>query len=612
MLPSHFGNGYDPAMEFSRQCLILLLLVGVMGCHQERGSEEVPYFYDLIADWDGPEGGVGEPVVTTCLDSTRKGLQLKPGAHFLRDLQQATGGGAQGVELEIEACSVLHDVGTKLELRWTAGLGGESVAKQSLALPAKGTARATLPLPAGGTCLEIRVPKSSQTSVFMQEASIKGTMRPSLMTQKQPSEKAPKPAQILFISVDTLREDAIESLGSGGSGTPRLDALVAESQVWSPHYAAATWTQPSHATLLTGLPTSLHGVEKPGDIIHSGVITLAERMSSAGLLTAARVHDCVWLDPKFGFKRGFDDFKARSFGLSKMVREVANWMSDHQDEPFFFFFHNYEPHSDFSFLPYEAPGVTKLDVEQSSGLANFGCREGVCASALLQKIERGEIEPLAGELEAMSSLYHQGVSYTDEQLGVLFEHLKALGMWDRLMIVLTSDHGESFEAAGRAMHGGPWEEILRVPLIIKWPQGEFAGERRDMATSSADLAPTFLAAVGVDARDLPGTDLRIKRRATPIFAGTLEKVVVNEGWKGVFRSGKPARLYDLDQDPGELNNLAETNPEERERLSTLLEDWKGSLKPQIEARDRRAQAASISLTPEETQRLKSLGYLGGG
>ena len=597
---------------------VICLWVGPACDHAPPPSDE-PYFYDLLADqaWVNGPAEPEELPTTYCLDATRKGIELKPGRSVLADLNAADTGGSRDLTLVVEACSATHHKPSTLELTWSHQEEGGIIEQRTLEIPAFRSARHEIQLVAPGTStqgpfLRLAVAPASASPVYLQEASVDGWReRTENLTPRRGAED---PVQILFISVDTLREDGIAAL-AGGQGveveTPNLDALVAESQTWSPHYSAASWTQPSHATLLTGQYLPVHGVQNPRDVIHPGITTLAERMRAGGLLTAARVYDCVWLDPKFGFDRGFDDYAVRPYSIGKMAREVANWMADHRDQPFFFFFHNFEPHSDFSQLPYESPGLTKFDVEEQYGFENFGCREGLCSSGLLQKLETGEMEPLEGELEVMDDLYRKGIGYTDRRLGELFDRLKVLGMWDRLMIVLTSDHGEAFEAAGRVMHGGVWEEVLRVPLVIKWPGGELAGERRDLPTSSIDLAPTLLAHAGLGTDGLPGLDLRVKRRATPIFAGTVERVVLAEGWKGVFRPQSPIRLFHLEEDPKEQENLAESHPQERERLHDLLRRWSESLKPRIEARDRRASSAAggEELTHEEIQRLKSLGYL---
>ncbi len=603
--------------------MIMIFLWGVSACDRAPSSNDEPYYYDVLADqaWVGGPAEPAELATTYCLDATRRGVELKPGRSVLADLNDAEVDGSRQLKLVIEACSATHHKASTLELTWSHQEEDGIIEQRTLDIPAFGSARHEIQLAASetsgpGPFLRLAASPSSSSPIYLQEVAVDGWReRPAVSEVKRDAEE---PTQILFISVDTLREDGIAALSKGldagqgpGATTPNLDALVAESQIWSPHYSAASWTQPSHATLLTGQYPPVHGVQNPRDVIHPGVTTLAERMRDGGLLTAARVYDCVWLDPKFGFDRGFDDYGVRPYGIGKMAREVANWMADHRDQPFFFFFHNFEPHSDFSQLPYESPGLTKFDVEEQYGFENFGCREGLCSSGLLQKMETGEMEPLEGELEVMDDLYRRGIGYTDRRLGELFERLKALGMWDRLLIVLTSDHGEAFEAAGRVMHGGVWEEVLRVPLVIKWPGGELAGERRDLPTSSIDLAPTLLAHAGLEVGGLPGLDLRVKRRATPIFAGTVERVVLSEGWKGVFRPQSPIRIYDLDKDPKELSNLAESHPRERDELHDLLRRWSESLKASLTARDRRAAAAAggEELTQEEIQRLKSLGYL---
>ncbi|MCB1032252.1 MAG: sulfatase [Acidobacteria bacterium] len=414
--------------------------------------------------------------------------------------------------------------------------------------------------------------------------------------------------QILLISVDTLRRDALGLYGSSNA-TPNLDALAAESQVFANHFAAATWTKPSHASLLTGHPPSVGG--GMGETLDPLVATLAERLQAEGLATAGLVHDCVWLNPKFGFDRGFDEYRSVSWQLPKLVRQVANWIGDHRDRPFFFFSHNFEVHSDFHRLPYEAPGIDIITMKQRFGYERYGCRNTLCASRRLAAINEGREKLLPGEKEALRFLYGKGVEFLDFQLGLLFDELRAQGVWDNLLVVVTSDHGESFDEHGELLHTSPWQEVLQVPLIIKWPGGRYAGDRREQPTSALDVVPTLLEAYGFERSGVVGVPLLTRRRDLPVFAGTVQPVVVRESLKAVYRDGR-YQLYDLAGDPGELHDLATERPADLASLEELLRGFRRSYQRQRrEAAELHEHSETGSLTPEEMERLRSLGYLGG-
>ncbi len=430
-----------------------------------------------------------------------------------------------------------------------------------------------------------------------------------------PERPAPPPPQVLLISADTLRADSIARLGDpGGSALARL---AAQGERFERHYAGASWTKPSHADLLTGYGAGVHGVLGFEDPIDPSVPTLAERFRAAGFATAGLVHDCVWLDPKFGFDRGFESYRSVPWGFAQEMRAASNWMAAHRDRPFFYFLHLFEPHSDFDVLPYEAPGSDHDEVERRFGVPAYGCREGACASELLAAINEGTIEPLPGEAEILRFLYDRGVERVDSMLFRLFANLEAAGLFEDLLIVVTSDHGEAFLEHGLVNHGTSWEEVMRVPLIVKWPRDERAGTVRETPTASIDVAVTLLAAAGIEAGDLPGADLRTRRDDRPVFAGTYERVVVAGTLKGIFPSpgDGPARLYDLAADPGERRDLAVERPEDLARLRRLLDaqtaaDLRERERLAAAAGRRERDAARPALTPEERARLRALGYAG--
>lgn len=430
---------------------------------------------------------------------------------------------------------------------------------------------------------------------------------------RQRTEAGPR---MLLVSVDTLRADAVRALVEGESRvvTPNLDGLVADAEVFLPHRAAGSWTKPSHASLLTGLPASVHGAVEPEEPIHPAVPTLAGRLAAAGLATGGLVHDCVWLNPKFGFHRGFDDYRSVKWGTGQLVRGAVNWIAAHRHQPFFFFLHTFDVHSDFARLPYEGEGVTRWTVKVRYGVGGYGCRLGHCSSGLLEAISRGEVEPLPREDEILRDLYSAGVTETDARLGLLLRDLRRMGLYDDMLIVVTADHGEMLLDHGNlTLHGKPWEPVLEVPLIVKWPRGERAGRVTQVPTSALDVAPTLLALAGADARDLPGDDLRRPRRERLIFSGAPGWWAVYRGdLKALFRADGSRRLYDLSRDPAEEHDLAAQHGDELDRLHDELRSMiDGSHRLRERYGAARQRARDSDLTADERRRLRALGYLGG-
>ncbi len=416
--------------------------------------------------------------------------------------------------------------------------------------------------------------------------------------------------QVLLVSLDTLRADAVDALAGGGDATPELDAFAARSQIWSPHYAAASWTKPSHASMLTGLPVEVHRAQLEDQAISPAVETLAQRFHAAGFATSGLVYDCLWLDKRWGFDRGFDRYRVVRWRADQEAHATANWIAAHRAEPFFYFLHLFTAHSDTWRLPYESEGMHPATVEELFGVPGYGCRQGFCASNLLIHINDGEVALIPHEPKILRYLYRSGISVADAALGELFRDLQAEGLFERLLIVVTADHGEGFLEHGKLLHSTMHREILQVPLLIKWPGGEHAGERRDTPSTSIDLAPTLLAAAGIAAPDLPGSILAERDPAAPVFSGTTDKSIIAGGLQAIFPPTDPPELYDLARDPREEHDLAARRPEVlvrmRERIRQRLE-----ADAELFAAMKRSgsESASPALTPEERRRLEALGYL---
>jgi arylsulfatase len=416
---------------------------------------------------------------------------------------------------------------------------------------------------------------------------------------------------VLLVSVDTLRASALGVYG-GPWPTPNLDRFAAEAERFEDHWAGSSWTKPGHATMLTGQPTEVHGAEETTRPIRRFVKTLAERLREGGFTTAALVNDVPWLSPKYGFARGFDLYRAEPWYADQGVRAASNWLGEHRDRRFFLFLHTFEVHSDFKQLPYESPGMTPKLVETRHRVPDYGCRQGSCGSALLERIGARAIDPLPEEPAILAELYGASVTYVDAALGRLFDDLRNLGLWDDTLIVVTADHGEVLLEHQAVLHGLPWEPVLSVPLLIKWPKGARAGRVTPGPSSAVDLAPTLLAALELPTEGLPGKDLRNRPAAEPVLAGWAPtwKAIRVGSLKAVIRSNNPAasELYDLATDPGETTNLAASRPEDLERLRRMLvRRTRDDLAHAAQADDIFDQ--QVTLSDEERERLRSLGYV---
>lgn len=626
----------SPSTRRLLQALLPLALAGwALGCARDATppQEPPPRYEDFVTSGRlARADGTSSTGEVFCADETRFGVVLEPGSQVR--LSTRLGGApslllsacAEGGEAPADdtggedaapwlTVTVEGERGLSSEMR--VELSAEQWSARTLELPAHAGGQVGIRLVAGPRPVMVadlavrhRVARTAgRSSEHERDGGLWSRLR-GTTGKRQP--------RILLISVDTLRADAVGTLAAPTeqpTATPNLDAFAAEAEIWTPHYAAASWTKPSHASLLTGLPPAVHGAVGIEDPMRPTVKTLAERLSAAGLATAGLVYDCRWLAPDFGFAQGFDTYAVVPWRASQEVRGTANWIGEHLDRGFFYFLHLFTPHSDAHVLPYEGDGTTRREVERLFGVEGYGCRTGRCASTLLTALNEG-LAPLPQEEEILRHLYRSGVADVDRALGALFRDLREAGLWDAMTVVVTSDHGEAFFEHGGVLHGTLHQEVVRVPLLIKWPGGARAGTRRETPSSALDLAPTLLEAAGLAADDLPGSPLG-RRPDAPIFAGTLDRTVIDGRWKLILPlRDRPEELYDLVADPLERRNLV-ADPLGHRNLETHLARLRALFEAEL-ARERElrealgagtGEGAGPTLTPEERERLEALGYL---
>ncbi len=592
----------SPALQTGRATLtVVLALFGVVAC--DRGPSQVRY-HDLIATHalgiDGRQLRAREVfsadetwvAVTMPLDrpvTANLELHNNPVLTLAGCLDCGTdaAGSSEGVLKGAVRAADGTEVAIDLDFSVAEGWWRQEV---SLALLGGGVASLNLDAEAPEGCV-----------LYLREATLR---------QKKP-EGLPVgelPTQILLISVDTLRSDAVGAFG-GLVATPHLDRLAAEAEIWTRHYAAASWTKPSHASMLTGFYPDTHRALQLNQAMDPAIPTLAERFRTAGFTTSAMVFDCAWLSPRWGFGKGFDSYRVTRWRAGRQARAVSEWVLAHRDEPFFFFFHTFEPHSDFKLLPYEAPGLNRTTIAERFGVSGFGCRKGRCASQLVNALYRDEVprEPLDAEI--LRHTYDAGVRYLDASLGTLFDSLRSSGLWDQMLIVVTSDHGEEFAEHGGFGHHTLYEEILRVPLLVKWPRGDQAGTINESLSSSVDLAPTLLEVAGLPADGLPGDHLHRRPAHALVFAGTLARAVVRDYDKGIFGGAGPRRIFDLAADPDEELNLVESDPQLSRVLETLLREQRRRALALYRRLGSQREPGEVVLSDRERERLEAFGYL---
>lgn len=465
-------------------------------------------------------------------------------------------------------------------------------------------------------------------------------------------ETAPKTAlespNVILISVDTLRADR---LGCYGFDTrhlsPNIDALAADGILFENHISASPWTTPAHMSLLTSLYPSTHGINQsfrevknsldgaPFTRLPEARETLAEALAAQGYATAAFTGGRT-LSPKIGFDQGFSRYETSMLKLDEQnMGEMMQWVESRGDEPFFLFFHTFEVHSPYlnsDFLPTEyaaaKPDYDTLIEAYSQDPSAGGSR---MERKFLQKHR-------AYNAEVCEALYLGRVRTMDAWIGRLIADLKSQALYDKSLIVFTSDHGDEFadhdpkkfyNAHGHSVY----EELIRIPLIVKLPKQEKAGVRVTSISRTVDIMPTVLEVCGIDVEqfDLQGdplsplwehnglTEKRIAYTEAAEYKFEIKslrtdryKYVLRIPAKSVARHGRSlipdnvaAALFDLRADPAERTNLL-ASPQD-EAIAALQIEYDARLRAFVNAQH--GVAEEVQLDSETLKQLQSLGYI---
>jgi arylsulfatase A-like enzyme len=459
------------------------------------------------------------------------------------------------------------------------------------------------------------------------------------------------PSAVVLISIDTLRADRLNAYGfKDRAVSPAIDGLARDGILFENHVAAAPWTTPSHLSLLTSLYPSAHGVtgsfrdesrelaeNRDFEKLSESTVTLAEALAARGFATGAFTGG-VTLDPKIGFAQGFSLYDTSMYKLSNdNMGAMSAWVRGQGAGRFFLFWHNFEVHAPYletRFLPEVLPPAKVRKVREILGPLEERVLKG-------RAIGKGT----ADALDAMGlltqpvceALYVGGIRSVDRWVGRLLDQLREQGVYDRALIVLTSDHGEEIGDRGPDrvydQHGHTlYEELLHVPLIVKLPGQEHAGTRVTEVTRAVDVMPTILDIAGhsADAPAMQGTSLRqtwegsdpvriayAESLGIPGEAKALRtdryKYIVSIGAADVAEHGRryippePAsrQLFDLKQDPGERQNLLESP--RRAQLSVLAEMLDERLRRHVSAQ--KGQSERVKLDQDTLDKLKALGYV---
>jgi arylsulfatase A-like enzyme len=308
------------------------------------------------------------------------------------------------------------------------------------------------------------------------------------------------------------------------------------------------------------------------------------------------------------------------------MQAVDRWLDQRSREPFFLWVHLMDPHSPcLPPAPYDRmfpdgmSAASDLDVNKAL-YRLLSVRRGQPGSA--RHPSPADLGLSAEQVVAHArGLYAGQIRFADHALGALVERLRSEGLLDRTLLVVTADHGEEFLDHGSVFHEidqPAYEELLRVPLLIRFPDGSGAGARVDRPTRMVDVAPTILEAVGLgeQAADLDGASLR------PMLAGddrTDRTAYLSAPGYGIVRSaewklrtwkagGRPDELYRIDRDPREASNVAEAHPEVAIEMRARWDTFAKRLRERSGSVGVSPAAGAPAIEDATRERLEALGY----
>ncbi len=389
---------------------------------------------------------------------------------------------------------------------------------------------------------------------------------------------------IVLITVDTLRADHLSCYGYQRKTSPNIDKIAKSGILFTHTLATAPWTSPSMASIMTSLYPISHGVcnkvvkSDKGyrqDVLNDKLITIADILKKNGYTTFAAVAN-VHMRKELGFGQGFDHYYCEGFNNASNINDVLFSWNDkiRESGKYFLWAHYFDPHD-----PYSARIPWINDYAE-------GLEPGVTGLSKMMMTElRKNIPGFREEkdiYEYLLALYDSEISYTDYYIGKLID---SLDLDNNSLIIITSDHGEEFFEHGSLGHEQTlYNELLHVPLIIKLPAAFSELHEKTTAEPSSiiDIMPTILGMLDIKPPDvIEGKNLFEKKGETRgekgdyIFSErVVSKAVIHQNRKYIYHyCTQKEQLFDILNDPGELNNIVNLETANAKKLKNQLLTW---------------------------------------
>jgi arylsulfatase A-like enzyme len=472
-----------------------------------------------------------------------------------------------------------------------------------------------------------------------------------------------KQPNIILLMMDSVRAANLSCYGYHRATTPNIDALATQGTLFEQAISVGCWTLPVHVSLFTGLYPLNHGVTISKDALPPNFLTLARQLKELGYQTACFSNN-AYISEANGLAQGFDTVEdvwrishprgtrrtkmwklikhleqygrlakpairlaralqqARSIlkglrsrrdsGAQLTNEKIQTWLTEFRnpDASFFMFVNYMDCHE-----PYNPPYPYKQRFMPTRfspwRVAGVGTNKEV-ALRILEK--RGQ-----DDLKIIQALYDGEISYLDDKIGELVQFIESLGILDETVLVLTSDHGDCLGEHNQIGHRmALYEQLVHVPLIIRYPERFQPAVRVMQQVSLVDLYPTLLELAGADPSQAnkngfhslitpPAAEARpfiiAENTAPKSLNSVIARMIRTDRYKYIWKSNQQHELYDLVKDPGELANLVAVEPETARKMDEQLKAWKRSLG------DHRIGTNQTEYDEEIVERLRALGYV---
>ena len=400
---------------------------------------------------------------------------------------------------------------------------------------------------------------------------------------------------IVILGIDSLRADHLSCYGYDRLTSPHLDRFASQGVLFENTFSPHIPTTSAYCMMLTGMDifTSQLVAHRPKGPLRAQVKTLPEILREQGYNTVS-----VGFSGRVS-SRGFDEYlnftQMGSWSQGRVpkaqrLNELALPALDKlaaAGKPFFLFLRHMDPHS--PYLPPQ-PFERMFYHGDECDPANRSM-DAVFAFEPFKHTLIDMLPPGISDREYVNAQYDGAIAYLDACVQSIFTALEAHGLFDETVVAITGDHGEELDEHGYWYdHHGLYDNVLHVPLMLRYPPKLRSGRRVGGYNQHKDLVPTILELAEIDAGiDFDGRSL------LPMIEGEVpsheSEFYITEcawmrkhGWRTPqwkliralepdFHSMPPVELYNLVEDPEEKFNIAEELPEVVAALTARLDAW---------------------------------------